>query len=477
VELIDYFRVLRRRWVLIAVTTLACVGGAAVATISATPLYQSSARWLLVAGDGEVGANAALTFLAQRESIVALADTGPVVDRTRQLASIPDDVSLSILTAAEDVNTPIIATTATSSSPQAAQQALEVLPQAVAESLADLQQIPSPSYISFEALSAPGLPGSPASPSPFRNLLVGLALGVVLGVAAAFVRDALDTRLRDVDSIEGDHSLDVLAVVPSELRREMLPALRQPQSARAEAYRKIRTHLLFAGPAGLPRSILLTSPNPGEGKTSLATNLAVVCHQSGQSVVVVDADLRRPMAATYLIDQRPERGLVDVLLGQADLEECLVAVRPGLLVLPSGSVPTNPSELVGSQGMADVLRQLEANADLVLVDAPPVLPVADAIHLSALCEGTVLCARAGETTETELRRSREALDRVGAHLLGVALMADPTGSGEPYGYGYRPHGYRYDSRAPARDVSDADAARLVPAAERRARPSGGSKEA
>jgi capsular exopolysaccharide synthesis family protein len=195
---------------------------------------------------------------------------------------------------------------------------------------------------------------------------------------------------------------------------------------------------MFGEATGLPRSILVSSANPGEGKTSLAVNIAELSRRAGQTVVVVDADLRRPAVDDYVLGVRRQPGLSDYLLGKADLGEVMVDSE-GLHLVPSGALPKNPSELVGSVRFAEMLRALEDEFDLVIVDGPPVLPVADAIQISVMVQGVLLCARQGETTKSELRRAKDLLERINARIYGVVLMNAPAGEGS---YGYRRYGYK-----------------------------------
>lgn len=447
-ELIDYVRVLRRRWVIILVVLLSCIGGAAVATIMTTPQYTSSGRWLLVAGDDEDLQNDfALVTVADR--MVLFAGTASVTETVRAEAGIPADVPLSLSAARPEGETPVLDASATSTDPALAQQAAEAFPEAMVAALVDLGQLPSSAAVSVEVLNPPGVPSTPVSPDPIRNLAVGALLGLVLGLAAAFVREALDVKVRDASDVESLHGLPVVGEVPTELQRESLPARTHPESSRTEAYRQVRAHLMFSEASGLPGSILVTSANPGEGKTSLAVNLGELNRASGQTVVVIDADLRRPAVDDYVLGVRRQPGLSDYLLGKAAITDIIVDAG-GLHLIPSGPLPRNPSELVGSTRFAELIQALCQEFDLVIVDGPPVLPVADAIHLSVMVQGVVVCARQRSTTRSELRRAKDLLERMNARIYGVVLMNSVTSDGS---YGYRRGGYGgYSSRYKKSDL-------------------------
>ena len=296
-------------------------------------------------------------------------------------------------------------------------------------------------------LNPASLPTKPSSPKPKENLIIGLALGVVLGCGAALVVESLDRRLKDSADVEKASGLTALGIVPLWMPNEPVPTENFPRSTRAEAYRKVRTNLAFVSEGGPPKSIVITSAASSEGKTSLAVNLAVASARTGQKVVLVDADLRRPMVQSYL-DSPAHLGLVDVLAGTVELKDALQFSEVGRMdVLVSGPVPTNPNELLGSDTMRRTIRQLEADYDIVIIDTPPVLPVADALSLAVIVDAVVIVARLGQTTRDRLRRTNEALANVHANVVGVV----PNGAVEKEDSAYY-YAYRYRSRHQPLDV-------------------------
>jgi non-specific protein-tyrosine kinase len=289
----------------------------------------------------------------------------------------------------------------------------------------------------ISVLEPAGVPSSAYSPRPRKNLMIGAVIGLVLGLGAAFVREALDRRLRDSDDVEKASGVNVLGVVPDDLEGVRTPVATHPMSARAEAYRKVRTNLSFVSQEGTPKSILITSATSGEGKTTLATNLALACARTGQRVVIVDCDLRRPMVAdNYDIPSQP--GITDVLSGRYNIDKVLQRIDEGRVsVIASGPIPGNPSEILGSDRMLEVLRQLERNFDIVILDAPPVLPVADALVLAVHVDAVVLVTRVGETTRDRLRRAKDAIIKVRGNLVGVVPNAVVQREDSAYAYAYR----------------------------------------
>jgi capsular exopolysaccharide synthesis family protein len=213
-----------------------------------------------------------------------------------------------------------------------------------------------------------------------------------------------------------------------------------PRSPRAEAFRTLRTNLQFvdAGDGG-SRSFVITSAMESEGKSSTASNLAIALDNAGHKVIVVDADLRRPKLAQYM-GLEGAVGLTDLLIGRADIEDAVQQWgRGGLHVLPAGSIPPNPSELLGSAAMQSLIQRLENEFDYVLFDAPPLLPVTDAAVLSKSAGGAILVVAAGKTHRSQLSAAVTTLENVGARLFGFVLTMLPAQG--PHAYGYQQYGY------------------------------------
>jgi polysaccharide biosynthesis transport protein len=288
-------------------------------------------------------------------------------------------------------------------------------------------------------------PTSPSSPKPARDALLGLAAGLALGLGAAFLRDSLDDKLSSKEAAEQAGGAPVLAmtpVVPSWRRRQpLVVVMTDPTSPAAESYRSLRTSLQFARQERQLRSVVVTSPGAGDGKTSTLANLGVVFAQAGDRVLLVSGDLRRPRIAEFF-GLAENVGLTSVLLGEHTLEQALQPA-PGvdrLTLLPSGPVPPNPAELLNSSQVQGIFARLRDHYDLVLIDSPPVLPVTDAAILSRCADATLMLAAAGQTRRGDLHRAVEKLDQSGTTILGVVLNKVTKQTGRGYGYGY---GYTY----------------------------------
>jgi non-specific protein-tyrosine kinase len=284
------------------------------------------------------------------------------------------------------------------------------------------------------------LPTVPVGPNWWLQVALAAAIGAMLAVAAAFVIEYLDDTVRttnDLERVTGSHPLGVITKIPGDKPADRLIAALHPKSPISESYRALRTSLRFTSPDRPVRTLLVTSPSALEGKSTTAANLAVVMAQAGNSVVLLDADLRRP--TQHRIFGLPNKeGLTSVLVNErlnpdGWLRETAVA---NLRVLTSGPLPPNPSELLGSQRMQRLLDAILAEADMVILDTPPILPVTDAAVLAPQTDGVLIVTEAGRTREGAMRRALGMLQQVGAKVLGVTLNRVSAGGGRYYYYYY-----------------------------------------
>lgn len=287
------------------------------------------------------------------------------------------------------------------------------------------------------------VPTSTVRPKPVRSGIVALIAGAILGVALALIREYLDDSVRTKEELDRlTTGIPVLGVIPfiEGLEAPGTPqvlSLAQPDSLASEAYRALRTSLQFLAVERAPRVIQVTSSVAGEGKTSTVANLAVVLANAGQRVLAIDCDLRRP-SLHRLFRLLSEVGFTSAVLGQSTLSAAIEAVPAvyNLELLSSGPFAPNPSELLSSKKTAALLAPLRADYDVILIDSPPVLPVADATALSAWVDATLLVVAAGSTTRKDLQETVELLRQVEAPLVGTVLN---QAAGQ---VGYR---YRYES--------------------------------
>ncbi|MDQ4144935.1 MAG: polysaccharide biosynthesis tyrosine autokinase [Actinomycetota bacterium] len=294
------------------------------------------------------------------------------------------------------------------------------------------------------------VPTEPIRPRPVRNGLLALGIGLVLGVALAFLFEHLDDSIKTKEDLERQvPDVDVLAIIPMVVgwkKGETLVVSRsEPSSPAAEAYRTLRTSLQFISVNRTVRTLQVTSPAASEGKSSTTANLAVAMARAGKQVIAVSCDLRRPRLHQFFGVSNTV-GFTSVLLGEVSLGAAIQEApnEPRLRVLASGPLPPNPSELLSSARAAELLSVLREHVDIVLIDCPPVLPVTDATVLADRVDATLLVVTAGSTTRKQVSRTVEILRQVNAPLIGAVLNGVSTEAA----YGYAEYYYRYEP-APA----------------------------
>lgn len=292
----------------------------------------------------------------------------------------------------------------------------------------------------------------PSRPQRAKAMAMALGLGLFAGAGLTFLREWQDQRLRSTDEIAALLGLPVLGVVPA-MSGARGPAhvsgqrvRDDPDSREAEAFRTLRTAVFFGVPRDEARTIVVTSPAPGEGKSTVISNLAIAMAQAGQKVLVIDADFRRPMQHKIFRLDRQARGMSAVLAGQVSLEQAIEhSGIDNLDLLTCGPDVPNPAEIIGSQAFNNVVRRLAEEYDRVLIDSPPVAAVTDPLILAAQCDATILVLRAERSMRRVSVQARDNLASVEARMLGVVVNDVPLKSGR-YGY-YGGYGYRYHSQS------------------------------
>src|SRR6202795_4692770 len=305
----------------------------------------------------------------------------------------------------------------------------------------------------FRIINAARVPSSPSEPNIPRNLSFALVLGVISGIGLAFMLENMDNTVRTPEQAQRISGLPSLGMIPlgsksvhrgSTGKRLALTASKEvvetvtqvrPQSQMAESYRALRTSLLLSNLGAPPKVIMVTSARPQEGKTTTSINTAIVLAQKGVRVLLMDADLRRPSIHKTL-GMGPRSGLSKVLTGSATLQQTITTspILPNLFIMPAGTPPPNPAELLASSNMRDLIVELRELYDHIVIDTPPTLSVTDAVVLSPRADATILVIRSGQTTKPALRRARDILMQVNAHVAGVLLNAVDLTSPDYYYY-------------------------------------------
>jgi capsular exopolysaccharide synthesis family protein len=322
--------------------------------------------------------------------------------------------------------------------------------QTVNNSLTQLQltysQVPSGAVITSPAI--PSL--TPSSPKPVTDALVAGFLGLLIGIALTFVFEFFDDRIRDREHLNiATGGLPLLGEIPlferwgEEDKFKLISAVRS-NSVAAEAYRGLRTSIQFIGfDSDRVQAIQITSPGENDGKSTTAANLAVTLASGGTRIALIAADLRKPSLHRFF-NQENSIGLSSYLSGTASLSDISLVQDeyPNLLLLPSGPIPPNPSELLGSKRMAEMLDALRTSVDLIIIDCPPILPVTDAVVIAQQADAVILIANSGSTHARDIGESLERLSNIDAKLDGVVLNGIPPTGGK-YRYRYRYGNYRY----------------------------------
>ncbi|NYH82967.1 capsular exopolysaccharide synthesis family protein [Actinopolymorpha cephalotaxi] len=436
---------------------LLAIAASAAATMQMTPKYASTVRMFVSAQSGDT-VDAYQGSLLSEQRVASYADivTGPEIAR-RVVDRLDLDESPSALSGQirADVasNTIILRITVLDADPRRAQRLATAVATEFTSFVQRLETPPGKKQppIKASVLGTPETPRSPVEPTPIRNLGIGAVLGLLLGIGAAALRDSLDTSIRRADDLNQLVGAPNLSSMPFDPAAGKLPIITDLSAGapRVEAFRVLRTNLQFTNVDQPSKVFVITSSVPDEGKTSTSCNLAIALAQAGSRVALVEGDLRRPRVAEYL-GLEPAVGLTTVLIGRVALTNALQEWgTPGLSVLTSGEVPPDPAELLQSKAMAGVIEELRRSFDVVLIDAPPLLPVTDGALLAAQAHGALLVVRFGRTTRDQVRSSVERLDSVHARLVGTVLnrcpQRDNAGS---YGYSYS-----YSSRTPKKSTS------------------------
>ncbi|HRW17350.1 MAG TPA: polysaccharide biosynthesis tyrosine autokinase [Dermatophilaceae bacterium] len=458
---IDFVRMTRANALLILATCVLGVLGAYLYAQRQPVIYQATATAYVVAGQStSVGESASGLALATQKaaSYLPLVNSRSVGERMVAELGYGSSAVAGALSANNPAGSQLFLVTATASTPEDAKLFADVGLRAIAAEALALETANNPpdakglSAVTLRPVSEAPMPGGPSSPNVRRLLMLGLGGGLAAGYVISLLRRQLDNRVRHVEDVEKAVGAAVVGIIPmskdiADQRDGGLDSLGQTK----EAFRHIRTNLRFIDVDRPPRSIVVSSPNPGEGKSSVSSNVARVLAESGQPTVIIDADLRRPMLAT-IFQSDGSLGLTQVLAGDLSVS---VAMQPtetdGLHFLPAGRIPPNPSELLGSQRMRALVDDLTRDY-FVILDAPPLLPVTDAGLLSAVTDGALLVVSVGKTHKEELALCGKILSQVGGKLLGVVVNKAPKrGMGAVlYGYGYggytRTGYYEYKSK-------------------------------
>lgn len=441
-DLRSYLRAVRQRWWIVLAAMLIALGVGAALTVTAAPRYASTVTFFVnTPNDGVADAYQGNLFTQQRvKSYVDLLTS----DRLAELLAADPSLGLTTggvrqrISGSADTNTVLLQATVTDTNQARALKLSEALIQKFPAMVQQIETPPSAAQptIKIELVNGPRMSNNPVSPRPARNLALAGVLGLLIGIFVAVLREQLDNTIRTSNTLQRAAGAPVLGQVPFDAESKSSPLIvgTASYSLRAEALRKLRTNLRFVEAEHATRVIAVTSATQSEGKTTTCCNLAIALAETGSRVLLVDADLRRPKVAHYF-GLESEVGLTDVLIGEVEARDAIQSWGDKeLYVLASGSVPPNPSELLGSSRMADLLRDLREWADVIIVDTPPLLSVTDGAVVAVQADGALLVTRLGKTTQAQVTAASRALQTVAARVLGCVLNMTRASKSDAYYY-------------------------------------------
>lgn len=450
-ELRDYLRILHRNWVImLALTLVGLAAGAGYAYLQAPKYVASTQLYVSVRTEGAATGDLVQGTTFARQMVTSYVDVittalvlEPVIDELNLETTVP--ALASRVAATTPLNTVMIDLTVTDTDPKLAAAIANQTAASFADAVQDTLEKPSTeggtSPVTVTVTSPATEPTRPSSPNVPLLIMLGGLLGLAAGVGFAMLRTVLDVRihtLHDIEQLTDKPMLGGIAYDPEATKRPLIVHA-DPRSPRAESFRTLRTNLQFLN-AGAGRTFVISSAGPGDGKSTTTANLAIALAETGARVALIDGDLRLPRVADYM-GLEGGVGLTNVLIGRVDIADALQKWGTNdLYVLPSGPVPPNPSELLGSAAMDRVLGSLVDYFDYILIDAPPLLLVTDAAVIGKKASGVILAAASGKTKKQELSGAIRTLETAGVELLGIVVTMLPTKGPDSYGYGAYTYG-------------------------------------
>jgi capsular exopolysaccharide synthesis family protein len=444
VDFKQLLHVLRRRWLTIVAMMLIAVAVVTFINWQMDTKYESKSRIFIGLNlqDPTQTTGALYQAIARAQSYADLADSSDLMnlvisDLDLQVtpSELADDVEAEVVQ-----DTTLIDVTVHADDPKQAQAIAKVHSQRYTEFLSQLEtpSDASSSGIVARVTDSASYNDGAVSPRRMLNYVIGLLIGLLLGIAAAIARHTLDRTVSSQDDIQEITDKPVLASIGYDASIKKNPLLTDLGSfaPRTEAFRVLRTNLQFLDLDRQPRCLVISSALQGEGKTMASTNLAIALAQTGRRTLLIDGDLRRPRVAGQLgLDAAV--GLTTVLVGNTDVQDAIqVHEDSGLHFLASGAKPPNPTEILQSRVTHDLVRELCDSYDMVIIDGPPLLPVADASVLATIADGVILVVHHGKTSRDAVGDAIKRLEQVGGRLFGIAVNMIPKRATGGYYYYY-----------------------------------------
>ncbi len=446
-DLRQYLQAIRKFWWVILVPGLLGALFGVYSVSKEVPTYRGSVTFFVSTSDADTanGQFAADQFAQRRvNSYVALLSS----DKLAQMIVDETDLDLSakqisgMISASGDVNTVLLTATVTSTDEELAASVAEAVSQQFVEFVSIIENSGDSAAVRLEVVDGPNTSEVPTR--PIFTIGLRALLGLVVGFGLALLLELRDTSVRSDEQLDSLGAGPLLGRIPLDRRAKDAPLVIHDDmhGLRAEAFRQLRTNLQFIDVERPIQVLVVTSSVAEEGKSSTSANLALAMVAVNRRVLVIEADFRRPKLADYFGVERAV-GLTDVMAGRVDIEDVLQPWgNDGLVILPSGQLPPNPSELLGSEAMARLIERFRTEFDLVIIDTPPLLPVTDAAVAATRADGAIVAVRFGRTTRHQVSLSIRSLEAVGAKVLGSVLTMVPATRASGYA------SYRYDAELP-----------------------------
>lgn len=460
-DLRDLLSVLRARWIVIVAATL--IGGLLALGMSllTPPSYQAKVQFYVTVAGGDSAAAAYQGSLGAQQRVQSYAALVKSTDITQQVvdtagADLAPTRVAGQTTATADAKTVLLNVAVTDSDPQRALQLAEGFGEVLPEAINRLETPDGggPALAKLTVVNPPALPTSPIAPKTEQNVAIGIVLGLLAGIGVALLINAFDRRVKSSEQLESIAGKPVVGSIPfrkaedKERSAEHIVPFREGHSPAAEAFRRLRTNLQFLNVDNPPRVFVLTSSVATEGKSETAINLSLALAESGNRVLLIEADLRRPLVVSYM--SMPDKvGLTNILSGQAEFADVVQETRhDGVDLLACGPLPPNPSELLASDMARHLIDELRSKYDYVIIDSPPLLPVTDGALLARITDGALLVVRSHRTTADQVAQAVDNLAKADATLLGIVTVANKPAKKGSAGY-YDSYYYSSKTSSPA----------------------------
>lgn len=446
-DLRDLLSVLRARWIVIVAATL--IGGLLALGMSllTPPSYQAKVQFYVTVAGGDSASAAYQGSLGAQQRVQSYAALVKSTNITQQVvdtagADLAPSQVAGQTTATADAKTVLLNVAVTDSDPQRALQLAEGFGEVLPEAINRLETPDGggPALAKLTVVNPPALPTSPIAPKTEQNVAIGIVLGLLAGIGVALLINAFDRRVKSSEQLESIAGKPVVGSIPfrkaedKERGAEHIVPFREGHSPAAEAFRRLRTNLQFLNVDNPPRVFVLTSSVATEGKSETAINLSLALAESGNRVLLIEADLRRPLVVSYM--SMPDKvGLTNILSGQAEFADVVQETRhDGVDLLACGPLPPNPSELLASDMARHLVDELRSKYDYVIIDSPPLLPVTDGALLARITDGALLVVRSHRTTADQVAQAVDNLAKADATLLGIVTVANKPAKKGSAGY-------------------------------------------